>query len=258
MRLKKFHQIGKLISGGITLGGLIYLLFFNPYLVVDSYQLSGVKTLNAEQLKGTVDHIINQKWLGVSQRNIVLLFLRKNTFVRQLKLNFPEIKTASLEPVWHPSPLRSFRLLIQERKRAGIWCSSAEKGSCFFFDDEGYLFQKSPYSKGPFILNVQDDTGMNLRLGDKIRDTRLIKALITIQKKFFQLPDISLNKVEIINLNHDLAAITNQGWKIYFDPQSDISSQFLVLETLIQKGVITSSKKIHYIDLRVSNRAYIK
>jgi len=255
---KLFPFLLRFVIFGVIVGGLIFLLFFNSYLKISHWSILGAEMISDKDVQDLLLKETAERWLFFPQDNFLIMLVRSHSLGGMLKQNFKEIRNVSLRPDWREDFLNHFLVNIEERKKIGIWCGKESEQDCFFFDETGYLFKSVPESKGPFIINVKDEVGAELGLGDKIEDIDLVKSLIVIDEKFNELPLLVIETISVINQNHDFILKTNNGWILYFDPKESVADEFRVFKALLDKEEIKITDAIEYIDLRIKNRAYIK
>jgi hypothetical protein len=200
----------------------------------------------------------DKKWLLFPQNNFFVANLRKHHLKKVIIKHFPEIKTINIVNNWEKDSINGFIVKIQERNKAGIWCNVEKENNCFYFDETGYLFRKSPESMGPFIINIKNQAVPKIGLGEYVDEENLVSDLIFLQEEFGKLADIFIKEIDIINLNHDFILRTGNNWSLYFDPKVDVKNQMRVFRALLAQGKLVLGEHIEYVDLRVRNKAYIK
>jgi len=257
MKTKPLFSI-KIILLTIITGGLVFLLFLNPYLQIKDWKIEGIESAQKKNVVLFLKELSAKKVLFLPQNNFFIFLIRKNSTTKLLEMQFKEIENVSIAFSFDKNFFDKIELKIKERTKNGIICPSSYDTNCFFFDKTGLLFKQSPESRGPFILSVRDNTKDNFKIGDRIENKNLINALIYLEKEFFDIMAISIKEIEVINQNGDFILETNNNWKIYFDPQEKIEGQLHVLKTLFAEKKINAQESLDYIDLRIKNKAYIK
>ncbi len=257
MKRKSLFSI-KLVLLMIITGGLVFLIFFNPYLEIEGWEIEGAESVQEKDITIFLKGLINKKILFLPQNNFFIFLARQNNTIKLLKAQFREIEDVSIALFFDEKFFNKVKIIIKERTKDGIICPSSYELNCFFFDKEGLLFKQSPESRGPFILSVRDETKDNFKLGGRIENENLINALIYLKKEFSNITVIGIKEIKIINQNYDFILQTNNDWKIYFDPQESVERQLHVLKTLFAEKTINAQEPMAYIDLRIKNKAYIK
>lgn len=257
MKLSKFLVLFKLFLGAVILGGIIFLIFFNPYFKITDWEIEGAQMADEIVLKDYLNRAISDRAFLFPKNNFfTCLFLLKDIKLG-LKRQFPEIKNVQIKPS-SKNWLSAYKAVIREREKIGIWCADEPSENCFLFDKEGVLFRSSPESRGPFILTVNDGVGFGLSLSQKISEKDFLLSIVYLENKFRDLENISINNIKVINQNYDFIIYTKNGWQIYFDPKISPQEQFRVFDALLKNGNIKPQDKIDYIDLRVKNKAFVK
>lgn len=242
----------------VIIVGLVFLVFFNPYIEIKEWKIEGIESAQEEDINLFLKELIGKKTFFLPQNNFFIFLIRQNNIIKSLKTQFREIEDISIVPFFDKNFFNKIKIKIEKRTKNGIICSSLRELNCFFFDKEGLLFKQSPESRGPFILSVRDETKNNFKIGDRIENENLINALIYLNKEFSNIAVISIKEIKIINQNYDFILQTNNNWNIYFDPQESIERQLHVLKTLFAEKKINAQEPLDYIDLRIKNKAYIK
>jgi len=255
---KKRYFFIRLILSGIIIGGTIFLLFFNPFFEIQKWEIEETELIDETEINNYLNDFFKSKGGVFPKNNFFVFTIRRQKISREIEKEFKVIKKASFGFSWDEKIFKQVSVFLEERKTLGIICPSSDDLSCFFFDKEGFLFKKSPESKGPFILKVKNTLEPELKLGDKIEEPKLIEAITQIEEQVSLNTDLSIREIEIINQNYDFILHTGNNWKIYFDPKEEIQRQCQVLKTLISEEKVKVNENIEYIDLRIKNKAYIK
>jgi len=257
MKTKSLLSI-QFILLAVIVGGSIFLLFFNSYLQIKDWEIEGIESTQRKNIAVFLEKLIDRKILFLPQNNFFIFLIKQNNITKLLETQFREIEDTSISLFFNKNFFNKVKITIKERTKDGIICPSSRDSNCFFFDKTGLLFKQSPESRGPFILNVKDETKDNFKAGDKIEDENIVNAFIYLKKEFSNIAVISIKEIKIINQNYDFILQTNNDWNIYFDPQVSIERQLHVLKTLFAENKINTQESLNYIDLRIKNRAYIK
>jgi hypothetical protein len=244
----------KIILFIIILGGSVFLLFFNPRLEIDKWQIDGTKLADESKMEKLIEIEMNKMWRPFCNNFFITLF-RRNNLSKNILEHFPEIKTVNIRPSWDNNPFNRLDISIKEREKEGIWCSG--DGECFYYDDTGFLFSKSADSKGPFIISIRDIASLDLYLGSVLGNKNFTPNLRELSESFSDIPNIVIDTIEVINLNYDFIVKTNNGWSLYFDPNISAKTQTEVFKGLLLEEKIKIEEPLQYIDLRIKNKAYL-
>ncbi len=126
--------------------------------------------------------------------------------------------------------------------------------SCWWFDDGGVAFKRSPSTEGKLIMTVQDYSqkgGLNSKIlpdrfiGNFLSVIRVIQKS-SVDEKEILVKDIAREEVEVL---------THNGPKLYFSLRFPADSALTAIEHLQGKP---SFKNLRYIDFRVENKVYYK
>ncbi|OGZ54373.1 MAG: hypothetical protein A3B25_01770 [Candidatus Ryanbacteria bacterium RIFCSPLOWO2_01_FULL_48_26] len=193
---------------------------------------------------------------------------------------YPAVKDVSISKNYFE---RTVSVKIEERESIGIWCfHDARKhaddtqnneesfqqlsaasvpresaSSCWWFDDEGVIFRRSPSAEGNLITIIRDYSQKSRGLNSKILPSKYIKNFLSIigvireskaGLKEVVIKDLALEEVEAL-------ARTESGPKLYFSLRFPANSALAAIGHLYAKP---GFKNLHYIDFRVENKVYYK
>ncbi|MDO8504784.1 MAG: hypothetical protein Q7S36_02930 [Candidatus Liptonbacteria bacterium] len=163
---------------------------------------------------------------------------------------FPQIKTIDIQKDYWK---KRVTIRVAERIPYGIWCESPEV--CFWFDDEGVLFRKSPASQGNLIKTVTDSSGRSLGLGARVLPENFFANLLSIFDSL-ERGGVSPNSLEVKDLSlGEVAVGISEGPDLYFSLQFSSANTPDILK-MLKSG--SAFSKLQYVDLRIPNRAYYK
>ncbi len=166
---------------------------------------------------------------------------------------FPVIKRAATEKDYGRGLLL---IKVEERKAAGIWCGmQTELPRCFWFDDEGVLFDKAPLVEGNLIRAVRDYASAEIYLGARVLGKEQITNLLSVFQVFAR-TGLSVKEISLSDLGlQELTITTYEGPELYFSLRFKADDAAQVLDFLDQKP---NFRKFEYVDFRVKDRVYYK
>ncbi len=147
---------------------------------------------------------------------------------------------------------------VTERQPFAIWCftsGTTVNESCYWFDDQGVLFERTFDTEGSLMFAIHDNSQKGLGLNDAILPDGLAPNLISIIKVLtasgIQVNSIALNDLAL----QEIDITTYEGPALYFSLRFPADDDLSILESLMAKPNFT---KLQYIDFRIENRAYYK
>jgi len=219
--------------------GIIYLLFFSPVFNIKEIIVLGNKKVSSEEIK---NNLIRDNIFLTNNKSIEDQLLKKIPEILELKINKNLLK-------------RKLEINIKERETVGIICSI---GTCFYFDENGIIFDDAPNTSGSLIVVIQDNSGRNYEIGNKISEKTFIDTVLEINENLFS--EIGL-RVSSFNIDsypiEELKAVTTEGWYALFNLKKDTENQLLALKVALNEK-IKDRTGLQYIDLRIENRIYYK
>jgi cell division septal protein FtsQ len=253
--IKKKNEILKKIKiflNILILGAIIilicYLIIYSPVFSIEKINITNNERANNDEVLNFVKSNIFSNSIFkriLSLQNILIWpdYLKNNSNL------WPEIKEVSIKKDYFH---KNIEIKVLERKLYGMWCKEKE---CLWFDDLGYLFNKTPLSEGALILKVFDYSGRKLGIGNFVLPQNLMSNLTQVFETL-QKAQINFYSAELKNLeNEEIAIKTQNGPIIYFSlhfPPPDIS---LIKKKIEEKRDFNS---LEYLDLRIENKVFYK
>jgi hypothetical protein len=254
-RRKKFYLIVIIISvlTVIIFGFAYWLVFISDIFKIDRIVVVGAKRIGEEEIKlFLTSEAHNYFWFSklVGSDNM----LSWPYAVDKSKLErFHGIKSVRIVK---DQKNRTIEIHIVERGAYGLWCFDKKQPmECFWFDEEGLLFEEGFAVRGSLIPAVNDYARDFLQLGSYVVDSDYIQNLFSI---FSVIKNSGLAVREVRYDGENLAEI---GVLIYGGPKINFSLRFGAANTLeIIKSLQNrnSFENLEYIDFTVENRAYYK
>lgn len=224
--------------------GLVYVSVYSPVFRVQNVRVEGVSQLTPESalnvVKPLVFHTALLKWLG--ERNMLAWQ------ERQIRVPTSGILMASID---RNIFTRSVVISIEERKQAGIWCF---RESCFWFDQEGVLFEPAPYTEGGLVAQIEENRPEPIPLGEKIIEDRFLDTLLKLAADLPKM-NFAIEKMTFDRELQELSVATFNGprilFSVRFDPDQNLNGVQNLRSTL-------NFSELEYVDLRVENRIFYK
>ena len=248
-RKKNFRwKIFFLISSSIFFLFVVpYLLFLSPLFWVKKVEVFSNQKALSNKVSVFIRGHLEKKAVMLSSQSIFLL--KKKAIEKLVLENFPEISSIKIKREI-PNVLAAE---IKERKPAAILLFSQ---SFFLLDENGIPFKKSAGKGGLPLLEITTLKG-EPPLGKEIISPKVLSSILEFEKGLKSLGveggKFSLVSPERVNFK------AKDGWKIYFNPLSDISWQLTKLRALFSQYLPPKErKKLDYIELRFGNLAPYK
>lgn len=136
------------VSVLVIFGSVIFIARTNQ-LQIQSIVVRGNYIVPAEEVKALVDTIIEQKYAWVIPKSNVLMFPRKALY-EKVESTFHRFNTID----FHLENWSTLVVDVTERKNVYLWCDKlpasapAINQQCYYVDDYGYVFSRSPSFSG--------------------------------------------------------------------------------------------------------------
>ncbi|MFH1460852.1 MAG: FtsQ-type POTRA domain-containing protein [Patescibacteria group bacterium] len=264
---KKRLSLKKVFFAGLffcLLGVVIYFAVWSPYFWIKQINIEQAETILEEKAKELAEEKLELKLTGFIPRKSIFLVSLSEIRIDILE-EFSEIKQVDFSRQM-PDKLA---IKIFERKQVGIWCqvqelstSTPEKiNQCYYFDQEGVIFKKSPLIKNSLMVNIFSDKSP-VKIRDRVLDSEMIDFILAIRQDLPRIKTASSLILEAIDFETislgDLRATTNYGWQIYFNPSYSVSSQLEALRVVLAEQIKEGVNDLEYLDLRIEGRVYYK
>ncbi len=265
LQRKKRKRIYTIIGLGIfTLGSFFWFIFslarFEPLLISD-ISVSGTSVLDdAVLIKASKEELSENRFLFFPRRN-ALLFSRK-PLIEKLQEMFPRIQDISVSR----EGLTHITVLIREHEPFGLWCADDTKGvveessSCFFLNQDGYIFAEAPRFSGDAFLRFF----VSLPEGEVIRQQVLSPDSMQGVRDFL----MALDSIElppygvVVDENGDIEILIQGGARILATQGSTLREEFENLSALLASPAFLKrtplEASLDYIDLRFGNKLFFR
>ncbi|MCX6718383.1 MAG: FtsQ-type POTRA domain-containing protein [Candidatus Staskawiczbacteria bacterium] len=226
-----------------------YFLFFYPGIQVKNIEISGNQKIQSQDIKNLVSHSVDSK---------SIFFINSGKISKEILEKFPAIEKVAVNKNFP----QTLALDIAERKSVGAYCLSASSeqanNNCFSIDKNGIVFETAEGNPDNLTI-MQTGENKDVFIGQEAVAENIIDAIYKIKKILKDNFQIDL-KTALVASSAKLDITTKENWQIYFDlgPDSDVNSQIVKLNLLLDKGISQDSRKnLRYIDLRPKDRAIV-
>jgi cell division septal protein FtsQ len=130
----------------VVLAGLAFLFFGSGVFKVESIDVQGANTVKVESLKEVVNSYLDQGEFVKKRNNIFLV--RLGDLREDILEQIPKLKEVELKR----NLFNGLLINITEKEPRGIYCTD----DCYYFDQQGIIYEPAPKTKGFLILNISD------------------------------------------------------------------------------------------------------
>lgn len=261
----KIFLITLLFLALIGAGG--YLVYASGFFKVKNIEISGLKNYSKENLTADLkDFFKNRSAISsfLGPENVLVWTADVGAFLSKE----PQFKNLTVQ---RDILSRFVRIGVVEREKFGIWClikknitlenasstveQAGENENCFWFDKNGIIFVEAPTIESELFNKVVDSTGRDLKLGDKVLDSRLTENLVKVFN-VFDTADVKSKTVQLNDIKSEEVVV-----KPLLFPASFFSLRFSPDFSIAAIKTLKKDKrwdKIQYADFRVENRVYYK
>lgn len=234
----------------IGLGGAFYFAFLSDYFAIESINISGLKTVAEEDVRGRVNGVLDRRKWVVGRLSNYFLF-SADLAEAEIEGAFPKIGALKIEKNY-PKALSIF---ITERNAVGVWCREEK---CFYLDKSGVIFEPAPRSFGGLMITVEDFRAIEgvslsaavLKEGEAMFFEEA-KRLVTQNFPFG-------TKSFVITQRNEIEILTSENWRVLLDKKESIEYQLSNLKYLLDEKIRERRRELEYVDLRLGNRVYYR
>lgn len=226
--------------------------------------MEGNDVVPDKEIKSLVDEQINGKYFYIIPKNNIF-FYPKNNIKNKILKTFKRVYYVKI----NIADLTSIVVTVKERKPYALWCGESipndnitSKGKCYFIDDKGFLFAKSPtFSDNVYFTVYGDVTGA--KSGDLLGGVFLNEERL---KKFIRLKDLlekeGIKTSKLVQKeNNDFEFYISPSGVLIFNESQDMKK---LLRNLVSAIDVKKSegkdinKNLEYIDARFNNKVIFK
>ena len=231
-------------------------LFVRFFFFTDMFSVQQITIIDAKpQTEAAVQTAAEQAIARLPWRNNIF-FLQADLLAAKLASELPQVKSVLVKRIL-PSTVK---ISVQEKQPAMLLLS---RGSYYFVDDQGILFQKAdllnlPGLVLPTVKNLSEETEATIGLPAvssqfvnfvKISSNNISEAL-EAEVVEIQMPSLAAREVYFMLSNN---------WEVKFDITRDPKAQIDLLQRVVDEMLSESEKQtLEYIDLRIPRRVYYK
>ncbi len=228
-----------------------------PYFQVEKIEIIGKSLINGDDLTDVIKAKMEGKYFGLFPKANIFI-MPKEKILAELTEEFKRIKKISLDKKY----FGAIAVKIEERKNAVLFC---EKEDCAYADENGFVFEKSPYFSGAVFLKLIDqrnlDSGENAKKIDDYFGTNLIEE--NEFKKILEFAGLVVKigggiKEVVLKKENVYEFYTQEGWKTILNDKNEPKSVYLNLITALDANIKDKRARLDYIDLRLGNKIYFK
>ncbi len=252
-----------LLLACILIGGAIYGVFFWQEFQVSGIKVSGNETIGSQSVENIAWSDINKNtfttgFLNIPSKNIFLI--NTDNVAGDILRAFPIIGSVKVEKSFP----HNIVVTITERTPDAVFCQNVTQtlsqpqspDGCFLVDSNGVIYQNATTLPSGMVILSDGSTSNAVAVGQNVVSKNIVVAVASIQKDLSDNFQINVTQALVSN---PLVITTSEGWKVYFDPTSDINLQITKLNALLSDQIsATARKTLQYIYLQYQDRAYYK
>ncbi len=231
--------------------GFIFLLRA-PVIQIQDIKINGNIFVPVQEIQDKTNTVLDSNIIGIIPKRNIFLFSAREVELK-LKEN-PAIVSVEIKKDFFNTIL----IEIVEQEKEMVYCTSIERGECYYINKTGFLYAKI----SDFIIPEQEVIIYSEQGIKKIEDTILEKELYTDVVSFIKSSaryDIRIGEV-FIKSDGLIEFVTRDNVRIITSIYDDFAKDFNNLVVLFEKQVLIKDQllKVEYIDLRFGNKVFYK
>ena len=259
------------LHGFLIFSGVVLVLVFAfaglariSYFKIKKVAIEGNSTLGSEELMSEV--------LGAMAGNYFLIFPKDNILLassgdveKKILGDFPRTRSVLISK----NLPDSLSVKIEERKSTALLCKDASPtGECYFIDEKGFAFEKSPSFSGNIFIKFIDEReslgslASKWKLSFQVVSEEQFKGLMALinfaSNKDVKITDIILKKEGIYNLITQESLPPQASWQIILSERNDLKIAADNLRIVLESQIKEKRSQLEYIDLRLANKVFYK
>lgn len=237
-----------------SLAAAVYLIFFTQYFQIQKISFYGMNVIQEDILKQiSAQYLETEKYYFFEQKN--LLAMSSNGLTEMFKRELRRVKNVSVDKKF-PNILD---ISIEEYTPAGIACNNTDAQSqrCFYFDNDGVVFDEAPFIVGELLLFIYDENINIISFPESKYSAEFIKFMLEFKQKISEENILAIEYFKVSNKFGDIEVMFRVGFKIFLS-QSQMPEEQAKAALEILNSQAGNIQNLDYIDLRIKNRAYYK
>jgi len=241
---------------------LYWLIFLSDFFQIKKININGAN--NSEVLQLEIKNYFyskNQKFVPAILYNILPRY--KNNQKNLLLFSSSDLsrclmqKHSEIEKVDAKLGIKEGYLTINitSREISFLLCTDVE---CYLLDNNGVVFGEAPETSGNLIRKIIIHQSSPIAIGTEIfsqSDLAVVHSFFELSEKDnspFSINNVELNKDQLSTIK----IVTNEGWYLLIDFNSDLSEVFKIIQKLKEGELNNKIQKLKYIDCRYLPRVY--
>ncbi len=242
------------------IAGLIIFLFHIERFRIENVYVEGDAALSPNEISAKVKELISGDYLHLFPKDNVLLYPRSQ-LVSTLSSDFKGLASVAISL----KDLQTLAIIITERIPHALWCGekAAESAptSCYFLDEDGYIFSKAPHFSGNVFFRYYGALASPEPIGTQFIDPSRFKTLeflmSSLSRERFTAVAVALKPLGIYE------AYLEEVGRLIFNDKQNFADVVPNLKTLTESDAFKaklseSSSNIDYIDLEYGNKIFYK
>lgn len=236
-------------------GTVLYVLFFSPWLEINTVVLKGESIIPSETLTDFVWGMLRGKYLHLLPKDNLLLAPRKSIQKALLEEypKFHSVRIVSLFP-------HTLRVEVSEEPYLILWCSG---GPCSLVGPQGVMLSSEQAGNPLYtssILSIIDKSALPVTRGEKVPLDAYITNIIYLEKNFSEKTGLTLERVAETPTRYagELRFMTSAGFALLINTEEPPEETLATVVSLLSTLTPTEHyKDLTSMDLRIPGRAFL-
>lgn len=252
-RVPSVALIGGAVSA-VALLSLAGIIFFSGQFSVETIAVEGALGEGKAAIEAESTTWTQNKLLGFVPR--ATLLFPSSSLERHLSKTFARLKSVEvISTLPH-----GITIVVQERERNGIWCAAKDGGSspsCFFYGEDGVIFEDAPNSARGFLLRfVKDERFATAQAGERVlndADLMDLEVLYAAFESGFEQPSYV-----VLASEEEVRVGFLPNWEARLSRSDNFVPQVENVALVIANRIRNRRNELEYIDARLGSRLFYK
>ncbi len=246
---------------------IVIIMANTSRFAIGEIKISGAQTIREQDIETTINSVLDGRYGGIFPRRNVWLFPKADV-VAALRAQYPNLAAVSVAL----SDKTTLVAKVAERAGTVRWCRDETEVTCYFADQNGYIFSESPeFSRGIFLSIVSDLPTDPIDLAPL--ETADFKILVSLREAMARaLSSSSQSPVNIFQIQHeegrDYALIAESSsperrYRVRISLDQDLdqaanNAAAALAAPALQSELAKKETKLDYLDLRFAPKIFYK
>ena len=255
-KLRRRRKIKLILLCILLLSLLAGIIFLSRYekLLIKEIVVADSGVVGKSEIISVLEEKVSGNYLGIFPRRNAFIYPRFSV-EEYLLAALPRFKSASVRH----AGFETLTVSVVERETYAVYCVDDNDDSCYFIDEEGFIFDLSPsFTRGVYFVYYHATTT------EPVIGTYFVspEEFTLFSQVLSSLTPLGIEPVSLNVKARELEIMTSGGTKIIWPRESDPAFVYSNLEAFLNSEVIKAEdnflERIIYLDLMTTNKIFYR